>query len=135
MSKMKGDEFEGKIIGITRPAERVAEAVQMVEEHGGKTLVAPTLELRVSNSKSLIELCKMSNKLDWLIFTSPTGIISLFKHCIDLKDRLNPGCKIAVIGPRTRNYLEKKGLKADLVPNDYTAEGLLEIFDGLESRG
>ena len=33
---MKGNEFDGKVIGITRPAERVAEAVNMVEAHGGK---------------------------------------------------------------------------------------------------
>lgn len=126
---MKGKEFEGKIIGITRPEERVKEAVAIVEEHGGTTLVAPTLELRVSNTESLIQLCEMAGELDWLIFTSPTGIISVFKHCSDLKSRLNPECKIAVIGPRTENYLEKKGLKADIVPESYTAEGLLECFE------
>lgn len=126
---MKGKEFEGKIIGITRPEERVKEAVAIVEEHGGTALVAPTLELRVSNTESLIQLCEMAGELDWLIFTSPTGIISVFKHCSDLKSRLNPKCKIAVIGPRTENYLEKKGLKADIVPESYTAEGLLECFE------
>lgn len=126
---MKGKEFEGKIIGITRPEERVEDAVAIVEEHGGTALVAPTLELQVSNTESLIKLCDMAGELDWLIFTSPTGIISVFKHCSDLKSRLNPDCKIAVIGPRTENYLEKKGLKADIVPESYTAEGLLECFE------
>ncbi len=126
---MKGKEFEGKVIGITRPEERVKEAVAIVEEHGGTALVAPTLELQVSNTQSLIQLCEMAGDLDWLIFTSPTGIISVFKHCSDLKTRLNPNCKIAVIGPRTENYLEKKGLKADIVPESYTAEGLLECFE------
>ncbi len=126
---MKGKEFEGKIIGITRPEERVKDAVAIVEEHGGTAIVAPTLELQVSNTQSLIQLCEMAGELDWLIFTSPTGIISVFKHCSDLKSRLNPNCKIAVIGPRTENYLEKKGLKADIVPESYTAEGLLECFE------
>jgi uroporphyrinogen-III synthase len=129
---MKGNEFEGKVIGITRPAERVAEAVNIVEAHGGKAFVAPTLELQVSNSQSLKNLCKMAGKLDWLIFTSPTAIISLFKHCNDLKERLSPDCKIAVIGPRTGKFLEEKGLKVDMVPEDYTAEGLLEVYQDLE---
>jgi uroporphyrinogen-III synthase len=130
-----GHEFEGKIIGITRPAERVDEAVSIVEEHGGRALVAPTLELQVSNSQSLVDLCTMAGELDWLIFTSPTGIISIFKHCKDLKDRLNPNCKIAVIGPRTGNFLEEQGLVADMVPEDYTAEGLLDIFKGIDIQG
>ena len=125
---MKGKEFQGKIIGITRPEERVEDAVKIVKEHGGTALVAPTLELQVSNTESLIKLCDMAGELDWLIFTSPTGIISVFKHCSDLKTRLSPDCKIAVIGPRTENYLEKRGLEADIVPESYTAEGLLECF-------
>ncbi len=129
---MNANEFDGKIIGVTRPEERVDAAIAIIEEHGGKALVAPTLELQISNTHSLIKLCQMAGELDWLIFTSPTGIISLFKHCKDLKERLSHDCKIAVIGPRTENYLEKKGLEADLVPESYTAEGLLDIFNNID---
>lgn len=131
---MHGNEFEGKVIGITRPAERVTEAVKIIEEHGGNALVAPTLELQISNSQSLVDLCKMSETLDWLIFTSPTAIISLFKHCNNLKKRLNPNCQIAVIGPRTEKFLQEYGIESDLVPNNYTAEGLLDVFSGFEIR-
>ena len=101
--------FKNKIIAITRPAERSQEAVDIIENWGGTALVAPTLELQISSSQSLTELCKMAKKLDWLIFTSPTAILSLFKHCKDLKEHLNPECKIAVIGPRTGNYLTEYG--------------------------
>jgi len=124
--------FKNKVIAITRPAERSQEAVDIIENWGGTALVAPTLELQISSSQSLIELCKMAKKLDWLIFTSPTAILSLFKHCKDLKDHLNPNCKIAVIGPRTGNYLGEYGLEPDLIPDDYTAEGLLDIFEPIE---
>lgn len=127
-------EFEGKIIAVTRPIERSQDAVQIIEDYGGKALVAPTLELRITNTQPLIELCRKADELDWLIFTSPTAILSLFKHCNDLKDRLNPQCKIAVIGPRTGNYLEDHGLKADIIPDNYTAEGLLAIFHDIDIR-
>ncbi len=129
---MQGNEFDGKLIGITRPAERVKEAVKIIEEHGGKAMVAPTLELQISNSQSLVDLCKMVGTLDWLIFTSPTAIISLFKHCKDLKERLNPNCQIAVIGPRTEKFLQKYEIESDLVPTNYTAEGLLDAFNGFD---
>jgi uroporphyrinogen-III synthase len=127
-------DFEGKIIAITRPIERSQEAVKIIEEHGGKALVAPTLELKITNTQPLKELCQKANQLDWLIFTSPTAILSLFKHCSNLKNRLNPHCQIAVIGPRTGNYLAEKGLKADVIPKDYTAEGLLDIFENLDIK-
>ena len=129
---MEHNEFEGKIIGITRPAERVDEAVSIIKQHGGTALIAPTLELQISNTQSLLDLCKMAGKLDWLILTSPTGIISLFKHCKDIKGRLNPLCQIVVIGPRTENFLEDQGLKADVVAKNYTAEGIIEIFEELD---
>ncbi len=129
---MEYNEFDGKVIGITRPAERIDEAVSIVKQHGGTALVAPTLELQISNTQSLLDLCKMAGELDWLILTSPTSIISIFKHCDDIKERLNPLCQIAVIGPRTERFLEDHGLKADVVAKKYTTEGLLEIFKDLD---
>ncbi|MDI6644424.1 MAG: uroporphyrinogen-III synthase [Methanobacteriaceae archaeon] len=120
--------FKGKVIGITRPAERTQEAVDFISANGGKSIVAPTLELRISNSDSLVKLCRMAEKLDWLIFTSPTAIISLFKHCPNLNDKLSADCKIAVIGPRTGKFLTEYGLNADIIPDNYTAEGLLDIL-------
>lgn len=125
-------DFKGKKIAITRPIERSQEAINIIEEYEGTVLVAPTLELKVTNTQPLKNLCKKADELDWLIFTSPTAILSLFKHCKDLKDRLNPDCRIAVIGPRTGNYLKEKGLQADLIPTDYTAEGLLELFEDID---
>ncbi len=127
--------FKGKVIALTRPLERSGEAVKIIENYSGEAFVAPTLELQISNSQSLIKLCEKTGELDWLIFTSPTSILSLFKHCPDLKVKLNSNCNIAVIGPRTGNYLEEYGLKPDLIPDKYTAEGLLEIFMDIDIEG
>lgn len=128
-------DFKGKKIAITRPIERSKEAVEIIQDYGGEVLVAPTLELVITNTQPLKDLCKNSGELDWLIFTSPTAILSLFKHCKDLKERLNHECEIAVIGPRTANYLAEQGLQADLIPADYTAEGLLELFEKTDING
>lgn len=126
--------FKGKRIAITRPIERSEEAVQIIKENGGEVLVAPTLELKITNTQPLKDLCEKADELVWLIFTSPTAILSLFKHCKDLKDRLNPECKIAVIGPRTGKNLTEYGLKPDIIPDDYTAEGLLELFKDIDVK-
>ncbi|MGA2676801.1 MAG: uroporphyrinogen-III synthase [Methanobacterium sp.] len=126
--------FKNKLIAVTRPLERSAEAVQIIEDYDGEALVVPTLELQISSSQSLIKLCERINELDWLVFTSPTSILSLFKHCTPLKDKLNPNCRIAVIGPRTGNYLQEYGLEADIIPDNYTAEGLLEVFQNIDLK-
>jgi Uroporphyrinogen-III synthase len=78
---MKG--FEGKIIGITRPVERSEAAVEIVTQNGGIPLVVPTLELESFASASLLDLCQRAGELDWMIFTSPASLESLFKYCPD----------------------------------------------------
>ncbi len=124
--------FKGKVIGITRPIERSQAAIDIVQENGGIPLVVPTLELEAFASESLMELCRQAGELDWIIFTSPASLESLFKYCEDFREKLNPKCQVAVIGPRTERVLNDYGISADVVPGDYTAEGLLEEFREIE---
>ena len=70
------------------------------------------------------------DELDWIIFTSPTTIVSLNKFYPDFIKTLD--CKLAVIGNKTGKLAEKQGLTVDLMPEDFTAEGLIEEF---EKRG
>ncbi len=133
MSHLKG--FENKVIAITRPLERAEAAADLIKANGGIPLVVPTLELVPYPSKSLMNLCYHANNLDWLIFTSPASLESLFGYCENFKEKLNRDCKVAVIGPRTGRALEKYGVRVDVIPEDYTAEGLLEEFKKIQIKG
>lgn len=133
MNESKG--FNGKTITITRPIERSQIAVKIVEDNGGIPLVVPTLELEAFFSQSLMDLCQRAYELDWIIFTSPASLESLFKFCEDFKEKQNPDCQVAVIGPRTERVLNEYGLEADIVPEEYTAEGLLEEFREIDING
>ncbi len=133
MNRLKG--FKNKIIAITRPVERANAAAQIIEANGGVPVVVPTLELEAYPSESLMDLCYNAHNLDWLIFTSPASLESLFRYCKDFKEKLNPECQVAVIGPRTGRVLNEYGLRTDLIPEDYTAEGLLEEFKEINLQG
>lgn len=114
------------VVAITRPKDRAKKACEIVEELGGEAFLAPTLDLKPVDTESLKELVAQKDELDWLIFTSPTTIVSLKKfHPEFLKD-LN--CKLAVIGNKTGKLAEKEGLTVDLMPEEFTAEGLIEEF-------
>ncbi|WP_424356095.1 uroporphyrinogen-III synthase [Methanobacterium sp. MBAC-LM] len=124
--------LEGKKIVITRPAERAKDSVEMVKSYGAVPIVTPTIELKDSKPEEVIKLCNMINELDWLIFTSPRAIKSFFKHC-SLEGAEN--LKIATIGPKTEEVLNEYNVKADLIPDNYTAEGLLEAFEKFDVKG
>ncbi|MBQ7927396.1 MAG: uroporphyrinogen-III synthase [Methanobrevibacter sp.] len=114
------------VVAITRPKDRAKKACEIVEKLGGTPVLAPTLDLKPVNTDSLKELVARKDELDWIVFTSPTTIVSLNKFYPDFIPTLN--CKLAVIGNKTGKLAEKNGLKVDLMPEDFTAEGLIEEF-------
>ena len=118
------------VVAITRPQDRAKKACEIVEKLGGVPVLAPTLDLKPVNTESLRELVERKDELDWIIFTSPTTIVSLNKFYPDFIKTLD--CKLAVIGNKTGKLAEKQGLTVDLMPEDFTAEGLIEEF---EKRG
>ena len=124
--------LKGKRIVITRPAERAQDSVEIVKSYGAIPIVTPTIELKDSKPDEMIKLCNMLNELDWLVFTSPRAIKSFFKYC-NLENTHD--LKIAVIGPKTGEILDKYGVKADLIPDNYTAEGLLQAFNKFDVKG
>ena len=111
------------VVAITRRAQK---ACQIVEKLGGEAILAPTLDLKPVNSESLKDLVARKDELDWIIFTSPTTIVSLNKFYPEFLKTLD--CKLAVIGNKTGKLAEKQGLTVDLMPEEFTAEGLIEEF-------
>jgi uroporphyrinogen III methyltransferase/synthase len=72
-----------------------------------------------------------------LIFSSVNGVRFFFDRLLSMgKDgRALAGKSIAAIGPKTAEAVREFGLIPDLVPGDYKAEGLLEVFpEGREYR-
>jgi uroporphyrinogen III methyltransferase/synthase len=67
-------------------------------------------------------------RFHWLIFTSPNGVRYFFESlAASARDHRNlASAKFACIGPGTAKALAQAGFKADLVPEQYVAEGLLE---------
>ena len=114
------------VVAITRPKDRAKKACEIVKELGGVPVLAPTLDLEPVNTESLKNLVERKDDLDWIIFTSPTTIVSLNKFYPDFIKTLN--CKLAVIGNKTGKLAEKNGMTVDLMPEDFTAEGLIEEF-------
>lgn len=129
------EKYEKKTtIAVTRPLDRIDEAVSIIESHEAAAFIAPTLELRLTNTESLKALVELTNDLDWLVFTSPTSIESIFKFYPDFREKINESCEIAAIGHKTKEVANEYGLAIDLIPEDYTAEGLLEAFKSINIK-
>lgn len=120
-----------KVVALTRPVSRCDEAKKLIESYNAEALIVPTLEIELLNSPTLKSFMEEVSNMDWLIFTSVSSLDSIYKYYPDFNEKINNKCKTAVIGHKTAEVAEKYGLKVDLIPRDYTAEGLLESFENI----
>src|SRR2546430_11243296 len=74
---------------------------------------------------------------DWVIFTSVNGVRFFFERLRALgRDARALGrARFAAIGPKTAEALAGQGFKADVVPDEYQAEGVLEAFKKEDVKG
>lgn len=127
---MTTNDFDNKTVVITRPIERSKALSDLITEYNGVPIIIPTLELQLVESDELKMMVNNIDIYDWIIFTSPAGVKSFF----NLYGNNNIPCKIAVIGTKSEEELLKYDNMADLIPNDFTAEGLLESFKSIDIK-
>jgi uroporphyrinogen III methyltransferase/synthase len=126
----------GHRVLVTR--ERM-EGFEPLEELGAEIIEFPTIE--VVPPVSYEELDKSIGNIgayDWLIFTSRNGVKYFFKRFFDRDKDIRDlkGIKICAIGSKTEKEIKKYGIKTDLIPDEFRAEGLIKLIQEIEgSRG
>jgi uroporphyrinogen III methyltransferase/synthase len=115
------------------------EGFEPLEELGAEIIEFPTIE--VVPPVSYEELDKSIDNIgayDWLIFTSRNGVKYFFKRFFDRDRDIRDlkGIKICAIGSKTEKEIKKYGIKTDLIPDEFRAEGLIKLIQEIEgSRG
>ncbi|KPK03040.1 MAG: HemD protein [Nitrospira bacterium SG8_35_4] len=68
---------------------------------------------------------------DWLILTSGNGVHYFFRRLFEKRTDIRElkGIKICAIGSKTASMINKFGIKVDLVPDKFKAEGLIKSFE------
>jgi len=119
----------GKRIVVTRSRQQASAFVKLLSEAGAACLEVPTIELAPPDDgyRALDAALSELPRYDWIIFTSPNGVQAFFPRLWEsgFDARSLGGCKLAAIGTATAQALGDFRLKADLVPTDFRAEGLV----------
>jgi uroporphyrinogen III methyltransferase/synthase len=118
----------GKRILMTRAKEQAVELAERLASYGAEPVEAPTIQIVPPVDWAPVDRAiRTIGTYGWVIFTSVNGVdkfmTRLGTHGLD--SRALAGKRICCIGPRTARELEKFGVRADIVPADYQAEGLL----------
>ncbi|WP_447972498.1 uroporphyrinogen-III C-methyltransferase [Nitrospira sp. Kam-Ns4a] len=121
----------GKRVLVTRPREQASELADLLAEAGAEPVECPMIQVVPPEDwgdvdAALAELARYQ----WLVFTSVNGVRQFLErlHRQGQDVRALAGLRLCCIGPRTAEELGRWGLRADLVPSEYQAEGLLETL-------
>lgn len=119
--------LSGKTIVVTGTS-KVTRIMNEIEQLGGKAISCPLIEtIEVIEPYDHLQL-ELTKNVDWLIFTSQNGVDYFFNKVKRHKKPLHLRCKIAAVGEKTAERLEKNGFAVDFIPSTYSADVFVEEF-------
>lgn len=136
--------LQGKRILVTRTREQASSFSGRLRKLGAISVefpvirIAPPLDWQPLDD-ALRHLCGATfTYYDWLIFTSVNGVESVFERLNEfgLSLPVASATRVAAIGPATAAALARYGVRTDLVPDEYIAEGVAAaLIDDARQRG
>jgi uroporphyrinogen III methyltransferase/synthase len=105
--------------------------LEKLEELGAEIIEFPTIKIvPPANWDELDRGIDSIETYDWLIFTSVNAVkyffARFFERDRDIRDL--KGLKVCSIGSKTGSFIRKFGIKTDLIPEKFNAEGLIDSF-------
>ncbi|MGH7332083.1 MAG: uroporphyrinogen-III synthase [Candidatus Rokuibacteriota bacterium] len=121
--------LEGRTIVVTRAAAQAQRFVSLLQAAGARVLETPTISIEPPVSWGPLDAAlDGAGSFTWLAFTSVNGVAMVDRRLTGR--RLTWSCfaqaRVAAIGPATAEALAEHGLRVEVVPEEYRAEGLVE---------
>lgn len=120
--------FKKRVV-ITRPENQAIEIIEALENLGAEVHHCPTIKISPVESRDLIDKEIGSlEKYNWIIFTSVNAVRIFMERIFELgKDSRALGkLKVCAIGSQTGDSLTEYGIIPDMVPDEYSQEGIIK---------
>jgi uroporphyrinogen III methyltransferase/synthase len=122
----------GRRVVVTRAREQASELAERLAELGAETVELPVIEIGepADGGVALARAAAAASSYDWVAFTSANAVACFFAalEAGGGDTRSLAGPRVAAIGPGTSAALAARGVRADLVPDRYVAEAVVEAF-------
>lgn len=129
---MKNQPLRDRTIVITRALAQAAPFAAALESYGARVISCPTIEIVEPESYALLDdAIENLFGYDWLIFTSVNGVDYFLRRLEALNREVSEldGLRVCAIGAATADRLRDMSVHVDLIPEEFTAEG---VFSALE---
>lgn len=125
----------GRRVVVTRAREQASGLVRQLQQLGAQVVEAPAIVVTDPDDggAALADAVTRLPTYDWVVVTSANGARRLLAALHDGRDL--GGVQVAAIGPGTADALRAGNVVADLVPERFVAESLLEAFPAVPAGG
>jgi uroporphyrinogen III methyltransferase / synthase len=123
----------GRSIVVTRPRAQASSFVAGLESLGAEVVQFPTIRVEpVADAEPLLQAAREAGGFDWIVFTSANGVAHFWTALrrAGRDSRSLAGVSVCAIGPATAAALDAHGIRADLLPERYVAESVVEALSG-----
>jgi uroporphyrinogen III methyltransferase/synthase len=130
--------LQGKRILVTRPRERASRFATLLQQYGAEPIEMPTIEIIPPASWDPLDRAIAAlPSYDWLVFTSVTGVQAFFARCALQPTAAVGGQKphLCAIGPETAKALQTRGLRVEVMPQEYRAEAVVDALAAFPLAG
>jgi uroporphyrinogen-III synthase len=119
---------------VTRPAERSTSLVNLLDQRGAHSIVAPSIEIRPARSAALTRALRdlAAGRFRWIVLTSPATVAMLDERLTSAQD---VRADVAAIGDGTAEAFHRwAGRDVDMRAARFTTAGLARAFPRGDGR-
>ena len=130
--------LHGRRVVVTRARAQVSGLAATLRNLGAEVVELPAIRIEARiDSAEVNEAISSLNDYSLVCLTSPNGVRLLFEamQAAGRDARALAGATVAAIGPGTAHDLSEHGIVADVVPQRFVAEALVEALAGVEVEG
>lgn len=130
--------LHGRRVVVTRARAQASGLARTLRELGAEVVELPAIRIEPRiDSEEVQKVAGALGIYELVCLTSPNGVRLLFEAMENagLDARALAGVTVAAIGPGTARALAERGVLADVVPERFVAEGLIEALEDEEVAG
>jgi uroporphyrinogen III methyltransferase / synthase len=130
--------LHGRTVVVTRARAQASGVAKTLQGLGAQVVELPAIRIEsLTGTDAARGAAKAIGDYDLICLTSPNGVKLLFEAISEagLDARALAGATVAAIGPGTARALAAEGIAADVIPERFVAEALVEVLEDVEVDG
>ncbi|MCW2978532.1 MAG: uroporphyrin-III C-methyltransferase [Solirubrobacterales bacterium] len=130
--------LHGRTVVVTRARAQASGVAKTLQGLGAQVVELPAIRIEsLTGTDEARAAAKAIGDYDLICLTSPNGVKLLFEAIAEagLDARALAGATVAAIGPGTARALAAEGIAADVIPERFVAEALVEVLEDVEVEG